>query len=158
VHEFGFDLDERELTLRYGWPRAWARRGGRDGGVVGMERTPAYQYLPPAHAANNPALSDSADWENGMPPIHARYSAAHALRIHPLVHQSALFKRGDSAFVVVAWDATGQPIRTGGKREMAVVLARNDSLKPFITRVDDAPLRGVMTAKAPWGQLLFSAE
>lgn len=158
VHQFGFDLDERELTLRYGWSRAWWRQPGRDGGIIGQERTPAYQYLPPARAVNNPALSDSADWENGMPPIHARYSAAHALRIHPLIHQSALFRRGDSAIVVVAWDATSQPIRTGGTREMAITLARSDTLKPVTTRVPNAPLRGVTTAKGPWGQLLFSAE
>jgi hypothetical protein len=74
------------------------------------------------------------------------------------VHQSALFRRGDSALVVVAWDASEQPIRTGGRREMAVTLARSDSLKPVTTRVADAPLRGVMTAMGPWGQLLFSAE
>lgn len=162
VHQYGFDLDERELTLRYGWPRSWSRQNASraEGGisVIGHERTPAYQFLPPALVANNPAISDSADWENGMPPIHARYSAAHALRVHPLPHQSALFRRGDSALVVVSWDASARPVGVGLKREMAVVLARGDSLKPVITRLTDAPLRGVMTAKGPWGQLIFSAE
>ena len=158
AHPGGFNLDQRELALRYGWERGWSFRGGPEGGVIGHERTPAYQFIPPAHAINNPALSDSADWENGMPPIHARYSAAHALRIHPLTHQSALFRRGDSALVVVAWDASHQPITTGGRREMAVILARSDSLKPFVTRLADAPLTGVMVARGLWGQLLFSAE
>jgi hypothetical protein len=161
-HTMGFDVDERELLLRYGWPRAWSR-GGRIPGtmevnIIGHEPTPSYQFLPPATLANSPAMSDSVDWEDGVPPVHARYAPAYAQRIRALTHQSALFRRGDSAAVVVAWDATRAPIGTDQQRELAVVLARADSLKPVVTRDAHAPLRGHIIASGPWGQLLFSAE
>jgi hypothetical protein len=161
VHMFGFDVDERELLLRYGWPRSWSQSGRSPGGgplvVTGHEPTPSYQFLPPATLATSPATSDSVDWENGVKPVKARYAPAYARRIRALPHQSALFRRGDSSLVVLAWDATG--IKLGGEtREMSVVLARADSLRPVVTRLANAPVRGSMTATGPWGQLIMSAE
>ena len=163
AHQFGFDIDERELLLRYGWPRAWALGGRIPGGegrnIIGMEPEPAYQYLPPATFANSVAMSDSADWENGVKPVHARYAPMFARRMKALQHQSAMFHRGDSSLVVVAWDATGTPIGGNSKaHQMAVVLARADSLKPVITRRQNAPLQGVMLAMGPWAPLVMSAE
>lgn len=163
AYQFGFDADERELLLRYGWDRAWAL-GPRDQatgvrGVIGYELEPAYQFLPPALLATNPAISDSVDWENGRPPIHARYAPMYARRMKALPHQSALFRRGDSSLVVVAWDATSVPLGKGNvRRQMSVTLARGDSLQPVTAKRDDAPLTGVMTAMGPWGQLIMSAE
>ena len=156
-----FNADEREFTLRYGWPRAWSTNGNdREGNslVTGHEIIPMYQYLPSAALANAPSMSDSTGWEDGVPPIQARYSPPHARRIHPLVHQSAMFRRGDSAVVVVAWDADETPAVASSARELAVVLARTDSLSSTITRVPNAPVKGVVTGKGKWGPLLFSAE
>jgi hypothetical protein len=157
-----FNADEREFTLRYGWPRAWSTNGNdRDGNmmVTGHEIIPMYQYLPSAALANAPAMSDSTGWEDGVPPIQARYSPPHARRIHPLVHQSAMFRRGDSALVVLAWDAGETPAVADEKRDLAFVLARTDtSLSSTIARVPDAPLKGVLTSKGKWGPLLMSAE
>jgi len=161
AHQFGFDIDERELLLRYGWPRAWSTSGRDRMGIVsiiGHEPSPAYQYLPSAALANSPAMSDSTGWEDGVPPIQARYAPLHAQRLHPLVHQSAMFKRGDSALVVLAWDAGPTPAVHDTPRELAVVLARSDSLTPVIRRVPNAPLRGVVTATSRWGAMLMSAE
>jgi hypothetical protein len=41
---------------------------------------------------------------------------------------------------------------------MAVTLARADSLQPVTTRLDSAPVRGVMLAKGPYAQMIMSAE
>jgi hypothetical protein len=161
AHQFGFDIDERELLLRYGWPRAWSRSGRDQMGmvsVIGHEPSPAYQYLPSAALANAPAMSDSTGWEDGVPPIQARYAPPHAKRLHPLVHQSAMFRRGDSALVVLAWDATRTTAVHDTERELALVLARTDSLTPTIRRVPNAPLRGVITSSGNWGPILMSAE
>jgi hypothetical protein len=161
THQFGFDADERELLLRYGWPRAWSR-GGRDAegmfSIIGHEPTPAYQFLPSAALANAPAMSDSTGWEDGVPPIQARYAPPHVARLHPLVHQSAMFRRGDSALVVLAWDATKATAVADGPREMALTLGRADSLSFSTTRIAAAPLKGVMTSQGRWGPLLMSAE
>ena len=66
AHEWGFDEDERELLLRYSWPRAWSRAGGgfgsRGSSVVGHEPTPAYPYLPNAFVYDNPVNTDSLRW------------------------------------------------------------------------------------------------
>jgi hypothetical protein len=161
VYFFGFDPDERELLLRYGWPRAWSqsgRRGRESESVVGHEPSPSYQFLPPAALASSPSSSDSVDWEIGIKPVYARYAPAYARRIRALPHQSALFRRGDSALVVVAWDATALNFGGTGAPQMAVALARADSLKPWVTRVTNASLRGSTIAMGPWGQLVMSAE
>lgn len=162
AYSFGFDIDERELLLRYGGVRAWAQGprvpGSGERSVIGMELEPAYQFLPPATLGNSPAMSDSADWENGFPPVHARYAPAYARRIKALEHQSAMFRRGDSSLVVVAYDATATPLGKGKPHQIAVTLMRADSLQPVVTRLSNAPMRGVVMAKGPWAQLLMSAE
>lgn len=178
AHQFGFDIDERELLLRYSWPRAWSLGdyiggqpllGGRgrmnsgdfrDGSrsIIGHEPAPSYQFIMPAVIANAPAMSDSIDWETGAPPVHARYSPGYARRIAGLVHQSALFRRGDSSLLVVAWDATDAPIRKGVDLTMALIQARSDSLKPFITVREKAPVKGYIIGHGPWGQQIMSAE
>jgi hypothetical protein len=178
AHQFGFDIDERELLLRYGWPRAWSLGGylggqpllgGRmtrgsgdfadlDYSIIGHEPAPSYQFIMPAVIANAPAMSDSADWETGAPPVQARYAPMYARKIAPLAHQRALFRRGDSSLVVVAWDATNSPIRNGVDLTMSLVLARSDSLKPVTTTMERAPRRGVILARGPWSQMLMSAE
>ncbi|HYV97079.1 MAG TPA: hypothetical protein VE967_06475 [Gemmatimonadaceae bacterium] len=174
-HMFGFDIDERELLLRYGWARAWSMEPGRgqvplfgqrgrgddpgapDGStIISHEPSPSYQFLMPA--LNSPAMSDSIDWETGVPPVHARYAPMYARKIGALQHQSALFHRGDSSLVVLAWDASGSLLGNSSDRTMALVLARADSLQPAITKVEHAPVKGSMFAKGPWTQLLMSAE
>jgi hypothetical protein len=179
AHQFGFDIDERELLLRYGWPRAWSLGeslggqpllgGGRSslgGGdfpdqtrsIIGHEPTPSYQFIMPAVIANAPAMSDSVDWETGAPPVHARYAPMYARRMAGLVHQSALFRRGDSSLLVVAWDASDAPIRKDIDLTMSLVQARSDSLKPFITTQEHAQLKGYIIGHGPWGQQIMSAE
>ena len=57
--------DERELLLRYGWPRAWtqhdeySRLQGRVQVITGHEPAPAPPMLPVAASVRNPALTDS---------------------------------------------------------------------------------------------------
>jgi hypothetical protein len=111
AHEAGFDSDERELLLRYSWPRAWSRTGGgfgsRGSSIVGHEPTPAYPYLPNAFVYDNPENSDSLRWTTRPGVVHARYAPATPLL--RLEHQSALFRRGDSSLVVLAYDLRGDP-------------------------------------------------
>jgi hypothetical protein len=174
--QFGFDIDERELLLRYGWPRAWslgAPLGGQPllGGnrmrgefgepqfnIISHEPSPSIQFIMPAVIANAPAMSDSIDWETGAPPVKARYAPMYARRMAGLMHQSALFRRGDSSLLVVAWDATNAPIRKDVDFTMSLIQARSDSLKPFITVQEHAPLKGYIIGHGPWGQQIMSAE
>jgi hypothetical protein len=217
IYENGFDDDERELLLRFGWPRAWAMdqgglrmsqpqimlpggmgpRGGggmgRPGGiprprgtgggprpdgrggprpdgrggpgqgspagsVIGMEPMPAYRYVPPGFVLNNPSISDSSAWRLQLPPVIARYAPPYAVTLKPLEHQKAMFRRGDTALVVLAYDTRSMKELDSARISAALVITPSDSPRDYAVRVSTAPAVGVLTARAPWGPLLMSAE
>jgi hypothetical protein len=174
--------DDLELMLRFGWPRAWGvsisssqqqggfsmglpRRMPGGGGrgqtlreVTSYEPVPAYRYVPPGFVLNNPAMSDSSNWRLQLPPVIARYAPSYAVSLTPLEHQKAMFKRGDTALVVMAYDARVTKQLAGGKLTAALVVAPNEKPADYGKIVHDAPETGVLTARAPWGPLLMSAE
>ena len=162
VYQFGFDDDERELLLRFGWPRAWARGRGdpRTGEIntVGHEPTPAYRFIPPGYVLNNPTISDSTDWAVQLPPVVGRYAPPYAKTLKPLVHQKAMFRRGDSALVVMAYDARNMPELDSTGITAALVVAPVTGTQAFRTIHKQAPRKDVITAKAPWAPLIMSAE
>ncbi|MGH7653450.1 MAG: hypothetical protein ACREN6_02190 [Gemmatimonadaceae bacterium] len=172
--------DDLELMLRFGWPRAWGvsvTGGYRSGGftmglpnpyggrqtrvvreVTSYEPTPAYRYVPPGFVLNDPAMSDSSNWRLQLPPVIARYAPPYALSLTPLEHQKAMFRRGDTALVVLAYDARVTKQLAGGKLTAALVVTPSDKPTDYGKIVHDAPETGVLMAKAPWGPLLMSAE
>ena len=162
AHEGGFDEDERELLLRYSWPRFWSRSGGGFGGrgssVVGHEPTPAYPYLPNAFVFDNPVNTDSLRWTTRPGVVHARYAPAYATPLLRLEHQSALFRRGDSSLVVLAYDLrSDSALARASDVQAALVLTRGEESDATIVRVPDKS-RGVITAHSVWAPLLMSAE
>jgi hypothetical protein len=168
AYTMGFDQDERELTLRYGWPIAWTKSPGvtpfgGEPGLVGHERTPAHPFLPARGVLDNPASSDSAGWRSkGIPPVRARYAPVYAKRLIPLEHQSALFRRGDSALVVVAWSVAADDALAAaagaGRLSSALVLTRGTERDAVIVRGDSTQRRGSLHATSPWGSMLMSVE
>ena len=169
--------DDLELMLRFGWPRAWGVSvisGQRSGGfsmglplpgpsrvtreVTSYEPTPAYRYVPPGFVLNDPALSDSSNWRLQLPPVIARYAPVYARSLTPLEHQKAMFRRGDTALVVMAYDARVTKQLAGGKLTAALVVTPSDKPADYGKIVHSAPETGVLIAKAPWGPLLMSAE
>jgi hypothetical protein len=169
AHMFGFDGDERELLLRFGWPRAWSRGApvmrpmgapieGPGFQIIGHDPTPSFRFIPPHHVLTTPTVSDSTDWAVQLPPVVARYAPPYAKRLSMLEHQQALFRRGDSALVVLAYDVRKVKDLGAGPLEAALVLMPGRALQEFRTVRASAPARGALTAVAPWGQLLMSAE
>jgi len=170
AHMFGFDHDERELLLRFGWPVAWARGPnipqpmgapppeGPGYQIIGHDPSPSHRFIPPHHVLTSPTVSDSTDWAVQRPPVVARYHPPYATSILMLEHQQALFRRGDSALVVLAYDVSKVPQLTGARLEGALVLTPGRALVAFESIRADAPARGTLTAMAPWGPLLMSAE
>ena len=162
-HQFGFDDDERELMLRFGWARAWATTRSADPrqrgfSVVSMEPIPAYRMIPPGFVLNNPPLSDSTNWRLQLPPVIARYAPSYAKTLKALEHQKAVFKRGDSAMVIMAYDARVTRELKDQKVNAALVIVPADARRAYTVSMQDAPMTGVLTAKAPWGPVLMSAE
>src|SRR5688572_31074769 len=169
AYAMGFDFDERELTLRYGWPIAWTRSpqpslvAGGEPSLVGHERTPAHPYLPVRSVLDNPASSDSAGWRSkGIPPVRSRYAPAYARRLIPLEHQSALFRRGDSAMVMVAWSVAKdeQLAAAVDAREVnaALVLTRGEEQDAVVVRSASPGRTGRLMARSAWGSMLLSVE
>jgi hypothetical protein len=163
AHEMGFDEDERELLLRYSWPRSWSRAsggllGGGGSGVVGHEPTPAYPYLPNAFVFDNPVNTDSLRWTTRPGVVHARYAPEYATPLLRLEHQSALFRRGDSSLVALAYDLrSDSALAKAPDLQAALVLTRGEERDATIARLANKP-RGVITAHSVWAPLLMSAE
>jgi hypothetical protein len=164
-----FDSDERELLMRYGWPRAWARDSRTQAGagasypVVGFEPSPAHPFIPAPGVLESPASSDSAGWRSkGIPPVRARYAPEYARRLLPLEHQSALFRRGDTALVAVAWsvarDTALEAAAQAGELSAALVLTKGEEGDASVARAERPGTRGTLSAKMPWGSMLMSVE
>ncbi len=163
AYQFGFDEDERELLLRFGWPRYWARGGGdpRSGGfsIVTDEASPAYRYIPAGNVLGNPALSDSAQWRLHRPPVIGRYAPPYARTLVALEHQQAMFRRGDSALLVMSYDVSGvKGLGDAARRRAALVVAQGEQPRPRITARDRASVRDTMSVSGTWGPMLFSGE
>lgn len=177
----GFDEAEREILVRFGWARRFARDGearppmpeelqpGPDGrpprydeslrvNVIGAEPTPAHRFIPPANVLTSPASSDSTEWAVQRPPVVARYHPKYAARLLMLEHQQGLFRRGDTALVVLAYDVSKVPGLAFSRLDGALVLTPGTSPAGHATLARGLPARGTLTVKAPWGPLLMSAE
>ncbi len=181
AHTTIWDEAARELMVRFGWERSWAQEGsgqmppfelavrppGREDAtmdpslrvnVIGLEAKPAYRFIPPVDVLTSPASSDSIDWAVQLPPVVARYAPKYARRLLMLEHQQALFRRGDTALVVLAYDVTRVPGLGGARLDGALVLTPGTTPGGEATIRRDVPKKGTLTVRAPWGPLLMSAE
>lgn len=134
-------------------------REGDGVNVTGIEAFPAYRYIPAGFVLGDPPQSDSAAWRLQLPPVMGRYAPPYAKALVPLEHQKAVFKRGDSAIVVMAYDTRGTKAVDGAKLRVGLVVTRAEELpREFVVVRDSAPASGVLTVRAPWAPLLMSAE
>ena len=164
AYQFLFNKDEREMLIRYGWSRDWSKSTQRNMGggtgssetVVGHEMVPAYPFVPLTGMVDYPWRTDSVLWSPDYRPALGRYGPTYARTLVPLMHQSALFRRGDTAVVVVAWDARDQKPPAGA---MDVSLTVADSaLQQGVARSSTSEPRGHLMARTRWGGVLLSAE
>jgi hypothetical protein len=167
AYMFGFDEDERELVLRFGWSRSWSRgpdmygpqgSGPPQMNIIGHDPVPAHRFVPPHHVLTSPTVSDSVDWAVQLPPVVARYGPPYAKKILMLEHQQGLFRRGDTALVVLAYDVSKEPKMAGARLDGALVLTPGGVPRPNTTTATGVPSKGTLTVRAPWGPLLMSAE
>ena len=119
---------------------------------------PAYRYIPPGFVLNSPPVSDSTNLRLQLPPVIGRYAPPYARTLKPLEHQKAMFRRGDSALVLLAYDARATKELADATVHATLAITAGDAPRGWLTTRRDAPQVGVLTAKAPWGPLLMSAE
>jgi hypothetical protein len=158
--------DDRQMLLRYGialWYTQGEVRRGSIGApqIAGIRRVPSFNFFPDAHVFASPDQLAPEDWEFENVESRPTYAPIWADSFQPLIdHQVALFRRGDSAFIVAAFDVNDDaalgPTRRAGV--FAAVVDRGGVLAPFGTTIDKAGLSVVSTLVAPWRPMVISLE
>ncbi len=144
VYNISWANDLRETIVRYGWARYWTRGRGTTmamdaGPVSGHEATPNYHFIPASLAVDSLHTVDF-DLDEALSP--ERYAPVSASRVFYTTPQVAVFRRGDSAQVVVAFDATTRKVfDTATVRSALVVGATQND----VAIVGDSARRGALT-------------
>lgn len=168
--------DLREILVRYGWPRGWARlRETRPHLVGGPPSLVSYyadsrvNVLPPHEllfSGRHDALADGAwDVESRRP--RTAYTVplplADARWLRRLDHQVAAFRRPEGAVLLAAFQVAEDSVMAADSAGVAeveaglAVLAPGDT-EPRVTRFDGGGNRGALLAVAPPGPVLLSVE
>ena len=139
--------DLREMVVRYGWARYWTRGHAsaispNDAPVSGHEATPNYHFVPVSLTTDTvPKVTFDLDLDESA----ERYSSVLAKRVFEIQPQVAVFRRGDSAKVVVAYDVSLRRELDSIPLWGALALALNEH-SPIIASTDTAEIQGAMTA------------
>jgi hypothetical protein len=158
--------DDRETVLRYG-PALWYTQGDARPGslgpppIAGIRRQPAFNFFPDAHVFASPDQLAPEDWEFQNVESRPTYAPVWATSFEPLInHQVALFRRGDSAFIVAAFEVNDGGTRNDPRQAgvFAAAVDRGGVLPPFGTTIENAGARIVATLMAPWRPVVISLE
>ena len=158
----------RETALRYGYD-SWFVRD--DPPVGSMAEAPiagyreggsGFNFVPDYRVFLSPSSLTTDDWDLTLRSARTIYAPGYARRFRSLARrQIALFRRGDSALVVAAYDVSDDTLFARAPIEAGLFTAPIDS-----TRIADprgaverpAASRGVLTATAPWHPMVVSLE
>jgi hypothetical protein len=76
-----------------------------------------------------------------------------------LEHQQAMFRRGDSALLVMSYDVSGvKGLESAANRRAAMVATPGEQPRPRMTTRTAATVHDTMSVTGPWGAMLFSGE
>ncbi len=101
--------------------------------LLHYEPAPAYRFVPSGAVLENPTSASATDWTAQDPPLPARYAPPYARSLSALDHQAAMFKRGDSAVVVVAYNAADVEALDDGVLTSAPVISRQKGYRSRAT-------------------------
>jgi hypothetical protein len=163
-HDMPWGDDSRELLVRYGWETGWSRElpsvsSPMDVHVVGHEPTPAFDFVPDAAALSAPDSLDASDWSLHDRDAQSRYAPRYARSVANLDHQVAMFRRGDSAIVVAAFDVGRDTVFAHDSIGAALAIApASTPVSGHVLCDSAARRRDVITTAAPWAPLIVSGE
>jgi hypothetical protein len=158
----------RETTLRYGFDTWFVREDAPMGSMADptiagyREGGSGFNFLPTYDIIAAPLTLGPDDWDLKLRSARMIYAPSYAHRFHTLTRQQvALFRRGDSALVVAAYDASDDTSFSRAPFEAGLFSAPVDS-----TLVGDAHgtvdslarSRGVLMTTAAWRPMLVSLE
>ena len=154
--------DVRELMLRYGWPRWYSRSeppvgSQMEASITGHDSGMPFDFIPRLHAVDSIAHVASGDWNLDDPRALTGYAPSFARSVHDLPSQIAVFRRGDSALVVAAWDARRDTTLLGRALNAAIVVA-SPAGELTVARDSGARTVGRLWVTAPVDSGLVSLE
>jgi hypothetical protein len=159
--------DDRETLLRYGGGLWYTQDippagSGRSSTVASHRRGPAFNFFPQSRALAALEQLRLDDWEfSGLAP-RTHYAPEYAKRFLRLLdHQLAVFRRGDSALIVAAFDLTDEVAIGGGHLEaglFAAALERGGVAPPLGTSIANPGPTNISTMRAPWRPMIVSLE
>lgn len=132
---WGSDL--RELVVRYGWVRVWTRPNATatdpfSSSQSGHEATPTNHFFPEVSRLDSLTSIGDSGWSVRSRPSPERYSFGLAPKFSQLDPQIALFRRGDSALVVAAYNISRDTTWADTAVSAALSLSRDPSTPPQI--------------------------
>jgi hypothetical protein len=136
--------DQRDMTIRYGWPRWYSRSMPHSPSfdvrqsVTGHDSGKPYDFLLSGEAQSRIAHVTTADWTLDDPRAVTGYAPVYARSVHDVPSQVALFRRGDSTLVVGAWDARRDTTLLGRKLFAAVAVASGSGAASVLARDSSA--------------------
>lgn len=158
----------RETALRYGYDTWFVRDDPPAGSMAEApiagyrEGGSGFNFVPDYRVFLSPSSLTTDDWDLKLRSARTIYAPAYARYFRSLARrQIALFRRGDSALVVAAYDVSDDTLFARAPIEAGLFTAPIDS-----TRAGDAhgvierpaSSRGVLTATAPWHPMVVSLE
>ena len=154
--------DERELMVRYGWPRWYSRSEPQFGSqarpsIAGHDVGVPYDFLPSVHALDHVGHADADDWHLDDARALTGYAPSYARSVHELPSQIATFRRGDSTLVVAAWDARRDTTLLGRDLDAALVLAADGQQRALMRHLN-VGARGTLSATGVLDSGLVSLE
>lgn len=131
--------DLQELLVRYGWPVGWERerpplhRPGSSPSIISHYAPGSSAFDPSLRMVRDSAL-DVDEWDLDDERARTEYAPAYARSFSPLRQQTARFRRGDTAVVVVGWAFSHDSLSISAPVEVALVLASPDSDATVVRR------------------------
>jgi hypothetical protein len=157
---WGEDLEA--TMLRFGWPVAWSESAAasftEEPSISEYWASPTFDFFPSVSAMDDPGRAPATAWDATGDCRRTGYAPAYAKSYSVLDHQAAIFRRGDSAFVVAAYDVRQDTALAPLALQASLVLATDERTTPVIETKDRAFARDVLTAKGPWSPQLVSIE
>ena len=158
--------DNRELLLRYGPVIGWER--ARGGGpsltaseLIGHHRKGSQHFIPPPSYVLDPSAIVPGQWDIDPERPRSRYGPSYATDFAWLDHEITLFRRGDSAIAVAAYDPplsadiNAMAPLSNSEPQCALVLTANETVPTLIERSPDCtPTAGTV----PLTDMLVSVE
>lgn len=161
---WGADLEE--LLLRYGWPESWSRRrqpiyspGRERPPITGHDPERSFSFLPSSVLPG----ADGIDGRWELEPQRPReeylppYARAFDGDEPAFGHQLAVFRRGKELLLLGAYEWLNDSLPAGTPLRAGLVWAEGTG-GPQAKVVADAPVRGVLTARAGTEFSVFGIE